>query len=90
MLVCTTLRRLRLRRTDADVVLGGGVARARNPIFMQRLSERVAACAPLARISVVDEPPVVGAALLGLDRLAVYGRRRRSRARPADRIQIRA
>jgi N-acetylglucosamine kinase-like BadF-type ATPase len=71
VLVCTTLRRLRLRRVDADVVLGGGVARARNPIFMQRLTERVTACAPLARIAVVDEPPVVGAALLGLDRLAL-------------------
>jgi len=71
VLVCTTLRRLRLRSTDTDGVLGGGVARARNPIFMRRLTERVGACAPLARIAVVDEPPVVGAALLGLDRLAV-------------------
>jgi len=70
LLVCTALRRLRLRTAAADVVLGGGVARARNAIFMRRLSERVAACAPNAHISVVDEPPVVGAALLGVDRLA--------------------
>jgi N-acetylglucosamine kinase-like BadF-type ATPase len=71
VLICTALRRLRLRRADADVALGGGVARARSPVFMARLEERVAACAPDARISVVDSPPVVGAALLGLDRIDV-------------------
>jgi N-acetylglucosamine kinase-like BadF-type ATPase len=71
VLVNTALRRLRLRRTDADVVLGGGVARARSPVFMRRLEQLVHACAPGARITVVDEPPVVGAALLALDRLAV-------------------
>jgi N-acetylglucosamine kinase-like BadF-type ATPase len=71
VLVNTALRRLRLTRTDADVVLGGGVARARSPVFMRRLAELVGECAPDARIAVVDEPPVVGAALLALDRLAV-------------------
>ena len=71
VLVCTTLRRLRLLRTDADVVLGGGVARARSPVFMRRLEERVSACAPNARITVVDDLPIVGAALLALDLIAV-------------------
>jgi N-acetylglucosamine kinase-like BadF-type ATPase len=71
VLVCTALRRLRLLRTDADVVLGGGVARARSPVFMGRLEELVAACAPRARITVVDDLPIVGAALLALDQLAV-------------------
>jgi N-acetylglucosamine kinase-like BadF-type ATPase len=71
VLVNTALRRLRLRRSDADVVLGGGVARARSPVFMSRLEELVRACAPDVRIAVVDEPPVVGAALLALDQLAV-------------------
>jgi N-acetylglucosamine kinase-like BadF-type ATPase len=71
VLVCTALRRLRLRRADVDVVLGGGVARARSPVFMRRLSALVAECAPAARIAVVDDLPIVGAALLGLDRLAV-------------------
>jgi N-acetylglucosamine kinase-like BadF-type ATPase len=68
-MVCAALRRLRLTGSDADVVLGGGVARARSPVFMARLGVLVTACAPRARISVVDEPPVVGAALVGLDRL---------------------
>jgi N-acetylglucosamine kinase-like BadF-type ATPase len=71
VLVCTALRRLRLRRVDVDVVLGGGVARARSPVFMLHLEALVAACAPGARISVVDELPIVGAALLALDRLAM-------------------
>jgi N-acetylglucosamine kinase-like BadF-type ATPase len=70
VLVCTTLRRLRLLRTDADVVLGGGVARARSPVFMGRLEKGVSACAPKARITVVDDLPIVGAALLALDQLA--------------------
>jgi N-acetylglucosamine kinase-like BadF-type ATPase len=70
VLVCTALRRLRLLRTEADVVLGGGVARARSPVFMRRLTERVSACAPAARIAVVDDLPIVGAALLALDQLA--------------------
>jgi hypothetical protein len=52
------------------VVLGGGVARARSPVFMGRLEERVSACAPKARITVVDDLPIVGAALLALDQLA--------------------
>ncbi len=71
VLVNTALRRLKLRRSDADVVLGGGVARARSPIFMRRLEALVRECAPNVRIAVVDEPPVVGAALLALDQLGV-------------------
>jgi N-acetylglucosamine kinase-like BadF-type ATPase len=70
-MVCSAVRRLRLTDTDVDVVLGGGVARARDPILMARMSERVLACAPAARIAVVDQPPVVGAALVGLDKLGV-------------------
>ena len=46
VLVNTALRRLRLRRTDADVVLGGGVARARSPVFMRRLRR---SCTPAPR-----------------------------------------
>ena len=71
VLVCTSLRRLKLLRTAAPVVLGGGVARARSPVFMRRLEERVSACAPQAQITVVDDLPIVGAALLALDQLAV-------------------
>jgi N-acetylglucosamine kinase-like BadF-type ATPase len=68
-MVCSAVRRLHVTRTDVDVVLGGGVARARNPILMSRVTELVLECAPAAAVSVVDVPPVVGAALVGLDRL---------------------
>lgn len=60
-----TLRRLRLLRSDADVVLGGGVAR--NDLFFGRARNAIAAIAPRARIARLEAPPVLGAALLGLD-----------------------
>jgi hypothetical protein len=38
---------------------------------MEGVSVRLAAYAPRANLLVVDDPPVVGAALLGLDALSV-------------------
>jgi N-acetylglucosamine kinase-like BadF-type ATPase len=64
------LRRLHLTRSDADVVLGGGVFRTDEPLFHQRIREGVAAIAPRARVVRLAAPPVAGAALLGLDLLA--------------------
>ena len=40
---------------------------ARDPLLSQSISEDLAAAMPGALICVVDVPPVVGAALLGLD-----------------------
>jgi N-acetylglucosamine kinase-like BadF-type ATPase len=68
------LRRLDLLDGPADVVLGGGVLAARQPLLLERVSARLAADAPQALPHVVDTPPVVGAALLGLDHLAATGR----------------
>lgn len=65
------LRRLGLTDTDAAVVLGGGVLRGRDPLLFQVIRDRLAKVAPAARISVVTDPPVLGAALLGLDALGV-------------------
>ncbi len=45
-MVVSALRRLRLTRRDGDVVLGGGVARARSPVFMRRLATLVRAVRP--------------------------------------------
>jgi N-acetylglucosamine kinase-like BadF-type ATPase len=77
-MVTSALRRLRMTRRDTDVVLGGGVARGRDPRLLGRIGEGVAAVAPTARVSVVDAPPVIGSALLGLDevgaRKGAYGR----------------
>jgi len=67
-LAVVTLQRLGLTREPADVVLGGGVLTARDPALMAGVEERITAAAPLARILVTTVPPIVGAALLGLDR----------------------
>jgi N-acetylglucosamine kinase-like BadF-type ATPase len=62
-------RRLRLSNADVDVVLGGGVFRNRDRTFARRVQEGVLARLPGARITVLTAPPVVGAALLGLDHI---------------------
>jgi N-acetylglucosamine kinase-like BadF-type ATPase len=67
------LRRLDLLDGPADVVLGGGVLVARQPLLLEALATRLAEAAPYAVPHVVEHPPVVGAALLGLDHLASAG-----------------
>ncbi|WP_327091969.1 ATPase [Nonomuraea sp. NBC_01738] len=62
------LRRLGLLETPTEVVLGGGVLRARDPLLTRLLDAEFAARAPRAKQVVADVPPIVGAALLGLDR----------------------
>jgi hypothetical protein len=51
------------------VVLGGGVITAGHPLLLDEIDRRLHEQAPLATTSVVRSPPVVGAALLGLDRI---------------------
>jgi N-acetylglucosamine kinase-like BadF-type ATPase len=77
----TAIRRLRMTGLDVDVVLGGGVFRAEDPRFLERIGEGFAAIVPRARVTVLEAPPVVGAALLGLDHLG---------SPPAARSRIRA
>jgi N-acetylglucosamine kinase-like BadF-type ATPase len=64
------IRRLHLTRRDPDVVLAGGVFRTSDAGFVERITGGVAAIAPKARLVRLKAPPVAGAALLGLDRLA--------------------
>jgi N-acetylglucosamine kinase-like BadF-type ATPase len=71
LLARVALDRLHLRDRPADVVLGGGVLAARNPLLMEGIARRLESHAPQANVLVVDDPPVVGAALLGLDALGV-------------------
>jgi N-acetylglucosamine kinase-like BadF-type ATPase len=66
-LASVALRRLRLIDEPADVVLGGGVLAARHPQLLGSIEKMTSAVAPSAQLRVVDDPPVVGAALLGLD-----------------------
>jgi N-acetylglucosamine kinase-like BadF-type ATPase len=61
------IRRLRMTRLDVDVVLGGGIFRNDDAGFFRRIHEGIQAIAPRARITVLTDPPVIGAAQLGLD-----------------------
>jgi N-acetylglucosamine kinase-like BadF-type ATPase len=63
------IRRLHVTRRDVPVVLSGGIIRTSYAPFHDRIRTRIQAVAPAARIVPLTAPPVVGAALLGLDRL---------------------
>jgi hypothetical protein len=65
------MRRLHLTELDTELALGGGMLMARNPLLNGGVTTRVLAEVPTARISVVDVPPIAGAALLGLDHLGL-------------------
>ncbi|MGK4580696.1 N-acetylglucosamine kinase [Kitasatospora sp. HPMI-4] len=69
-LALVAMRRLDLLDQPTPVVLGGGVLAARQPLLIDNVTARLAASAPLAEPRVVVAPPVLGAALLGLDHLA--------------------
>ncbi|MEZ0071006.1 N-acetylglucosamine kinase [Planotetraspora sp. GP83] len=64
-----SMRRIDLLGGPCEVVLGGGVMTAGDPLLMPLIEQRFAEQAPHARLIVADVPPIVGAALLGLDRL---------------------
>ncbi|MEU5287443.1 BadF/BadG/BcrA/BcrD ATPase family protein [Streptomyces sp. NPDC020755] len=64
------LGRLGLLAEEVPVLLGGSVLAARHPQLNDRITALLAARAPKAEVRVVSEPPVLGAALLGLDRTA--------------------
>jgi N-acetylglucosamine kinase-like BadF-type ATPase len=51
------------------VVLGGSVLAARDPLLTNAITERLAKHLPGAEVRIIDAPPVLGAALLGLDYL---------------------
>jgi len=70
----TAIRRLRMTELDVHVVLGGGIFRNRFAPFFERIDEGVREIAPSASLNILEAPPVLGAALLGLDRLGANGR----------------
>ncbi|MEV7188175.1 BadF/BadG/BcrA/BcrD ATPase family protein [Kitasatospora sp. NPDC093102] len=81
-LAVVALGRLELLDTPTPVVLGGGVLASRQPLLLDNLTARLAEAAPLAEPRVVVAPPVLGAALLGLDHLAA-GAQAQARLREA-------
>jgi len=69
IMATAAIRKLRMRDLDPDVVLGGGIFRNRWAPFFERIAAGVQADAPAAQIVRLTAPPVVGAAMLGLDLL---------------------
>ena len=63
------IRRLQLARRDVEVVLGGGVFRANDGTFEDRIRDGIHKVAPRAIISRLKAPPVAGAAIIGLDQM---------------------
>jgi N-acetylglucosamine kinase-like BadF-type ATPase len=63
------IKKLRMRELDVHVVLGGGIFRNEFAAFFERIDEGIRRVAPRAEIVVLKAPPVVGAALIGLDRI---------------------
>ncbi|WP_078591625.1 N-acetylglucosamine kinase [Streptomyces megasporus] len=70
VMATVALERLGLLDTPTPVVLGGSVVAARHQLLHGRLLELFAERAPRADVDVITAPPVLGAALLALDRLA--------------------
>ncbi|WP_296604059.1 N-acetylglucosamine kinase [Nocardioides sp.] len=66
-LAVSVLRRLDLLAERVEVVLGGGVLTAGHALLLDAIATGLAAAAPQAVPVVVSAPPVLGAALLGLD-----------------------
>jgi N-acetylglucosamine kinase-like BadF-type ATPase len=77
----TAIRRLRMTKLDVQVVLGGGIFRNRDDSFFERIREGLLRVAPASSIVPLTGPPVVGAALIGLD---VAGARDAARRRLRD------
>jgi len=63
------IRRLRLTKRDVHVVLGGGVLRAMDARLVEQITTGICQVAPAAVIMQLEAPPVLGAALIGLDEL---------------------
>jgi len=67
-LMATALaRRTGMTRRDTEVVLAGGVFKTNDEAFHTGLAVRIRASIPKARIVRLQAPPVLGAALIGLD-----------------------
>ena len=67
VMAITAMRRLDLADQATPVILGGGVITARNPLLLDGITRQLTEAAPRTQVRVIDVPPVVGAALLGLD-----------------------
>ena len=69
VLATAALRRLELLDRHSTVVLGGGVLISRDPLLHSQIRRGLEEAAPRAELRITQAAPVVGAALLGMDRL---------------------
>jgi N-acetylglucosamine kinase-like BadF-type ATPase len=69
VLVRVSLKRLSLTDEPVEVLLGGGLILAADGSLIDAVVQRIATVAPAATVKSTSSPPVVGAALLGLDEL---------------------
>jgi N-acetylglucosamine kinase-like BadF-type ATPase len=68
-MVRVTLERLELTQEPVPIALGGGLMHSRDVRLIGAIKAGLAAVAPFATPHVTSSPPIVGAALLGLDTL---------------------
>lgn len=78
----TAIRKLRMTDLDVDVVLGGGIFHNEDQAFFARIRDGLRRVAPSVSVRVLTVPPVLGAALLGLDRIGA-ARAAKARVRTA-------
>lgn len=88
LLATTSIRRIDALDEPVDVVLGGGMITSRHPALIAPLLAGIGDVAPLAVVTIVDDAPIVGSALLGLEHLDAYVGTRGSS--PARRERLRA
>jgi N-acetylglucosamine kinase-like BadF-type ATPase len=80
--VRAAITRLKVEGTEVEVVLGGGVFDTEDAGFHARVAEGIRMVAPRARLLRLNAPPVLGAALLGLDAIGA-DKRAKERLRAA-------
>jgi N-acetylglucosamine kinase-like BadF-type ATPase len=81
LLAGAAITRLGMADTEVEVVLGGGIFDTDDGGFHARVAEGIHAVAPRALLLRLEVPPVLGAALLGLDAIgADEGAKQRLRA----------
>jgi N-acetylglucosamine kinase-like BadF-type ATPase len=79
-MIGVALERLGLTNTPVEVVLGGGLMQSQDHRLISAVASGLRTVAPQATAKVTSSPPVVGAALLGLDDLEA-GAEAQTRAR---------
>ena len=68
-MIAVALERLGLTEAPVEVVLGGGLMQSGDQRLISAVASGLQDVAPAATVKVTSSPPVVGAALLGLDEL---------------------